>query len=320
MQIRPYQEDDWQHVARLFNTVFADRCRTIVDAAERGFVRDMVAEWTDQNPVSQAWVVGDSDAVAGFVSAHAKKGEDGVITTPVCRADDYDTLGLLVETAEAFLRDSGVASVNVTGLSREYGVAFGGTVHTWLLNHGYWSYDHAGLEYVMELDMTQLRMTPAIEEFRRRNEADGYVFEFLRQEHVESLKELAPDWSLGGLSRPFEQNPTRYPFAICRDRDTVVGYCGTCHMPSAYGQSGWSFILLRGIEKKDCPYAGRGIGAVLLAMANEWCRSQGATFQVLVTGVGNRTQRLYRKAGYRYCYVTTKQVSKQLMAEVAGVD
>ena len=27
----------------------------------------------------------------------------------------------------------------------------------------------------------------------------------------------------------------------------------------------------------------------------------------------DRTQRLYRKAGYSYCYVTTKQISKQLI-------
>ena len=103
-----------------------------------------------------------------------------------------------------------------------------------------------------------------------------------------------------------------YAERACRDGDTVVGYCGTCHRPTKYGQSGWSFILLRGIDKPDCPYAGRGIGAVLLAMANDWCRSQGATFQVLVTGVGNRTQRLYRKAGYRYCFVQAKQICREL--------
>jgi len=312
MQIQPYRDDDWREVAELFNTVFANRCRTIVDATTRGLLRGILAEWTKQNPVSKAWVVRESSAIQGFISAHAQGGDDGNITTPVCHGGDADTLGLLVSTAEDYLRVNGVAKVNVVGLSREYGVAFGGPVHTWLLNHGYWNYDHAGLEYVMELDMTQIRMTPALEEFRRRNEAEGYAFEFLRHEHVEGLKQFAPDWSLGGLSLPFEQNPRRYPFAICREGDHVVGYCGTCHLPSEYGQSGWSFILLRDIEKKDCPYAGRGIGAVLLHMANEWCRSQGATFQVLVTGVGNRTQRLYRKAGYRYCFVQAKQIGKTL--------
>ena len=313
MHIHPYTDDDWQQVAKLFNAVFADRCRTIVDATARGLVRDMLVERTEQSPVSQAWVVRDSNAIVGFVSAHAAGGEDGVITTPVCHGADADTLGLLVNTAEAYLRGNGTAKVNVVGLSREYGVAFGGPVHTWLLNHGYSCYDHAGLEYIMELDMGQVRMTPALEGFRQRNEAQGYVFEFLRDEHVESLKQFAPDWSLGGLGLPYEQNPRRYPFAICREGDRVIGYCGTCHRPSEYGQSGWSFILLRDIEKKDCPYAGRGIGAVLLHMANEWCRSQGATFQVLVTGVGNRTQRLYRKAGYRYCFVQAKQIGKELV-------
>ena len=313
MQIRPYIHDDWQQVAKLFNTVFANRCRTIVDATARGFVRDALAGRTEQNPVFQAWVVRDSNAILGFVSAHADGGEDGTITTPVCHGANADTLDLLVDTAEEYLRNSGVAKVNLAGLSREYGVAFGGPLHTWLLNRGYWSYGHADLEYIMELDMGQVRMTPALEEFRRENEAQGYVFEFLRDEHVESLKQFAPDWSLSGLGLPCERNPKRFPFAICREGDRVIGYCGTCHLPSEYGQGGWSFALLRGIEKEDCPHAGRGIGAVLLHMANEWCRSRGATFQILATGVGNRTQRLYRKAGYQYCFVQAKQIGKELV-------
>jgi hypothetical protein len=312
MKVHPYADEYWRDVAELFATTFGSRCKSIVGPTRRGFVRDVLEQWYDRHEMSTAWVAVSGGNITGFISAHVAQDGGGIITTPALAEDSRPAAPVLLETAEAFLRDQSVVHCRVMGLSKEYGVPFGGCLHTFLLNHGYWTRKPGGLEYVMEIDLTKVARSSAIDEYRRKNEREGYTFEFLREEHAASLQEFAPEWSLGGLSEPIASGSDRYPFAVCRRGDIVVGYCGTCHLPNKYGQAGWSFILLRDIELPECPYAGRGIGAVLLHMANKWLGEQGATFQTLVTGVGNLTQRLYRKAGYRYCFVQAKDIDKTL--------
>lgn len=312
MKIHAYTDENWQPVADLFSVSFGSRCRSIAEPTRQGFMRDILQEWMDCHVVSGAWIATDQDTIVGFISAHITEDDKGIITCPVCPEGNPKVLYALLDRSESFLKERSVANANIIGLSKEYGVAFGGDLHIFLLNAGYRSYDSSRLEYVMEIDLTKVTSSPAIDDYCLCNERDGYVFEFLREEHAGSLKEFAPEWSLEGLSKPIANEPIRFPFAICRNGDTVVGYCGTCHSPNKYGQAGWSFILLRGIESAECPYVGRGIGAVLLFMANNWLKGQGAIFQTLVTGIGNRTQRLYRKAGYRYCFVQPHDIYKML--------
>jgi len=187
----------------------------------------------------------------------------------------------------------------------------------WLLNRGYRVVGEHHPEMVMELDVAAFRTPPLVQEFRRRNEEEGLVFEFVREEHVESLKELTwADWMQTGLSRPLADQPGRYPYAICREGDIVVGFCGGCWVDPQAKSGGWSFILLRGwTPERDGRYFRRGIGAVLLAMANEWLRDHGAEYQILATGYENPAQWLYRSAGYRYCMITAPQLQKQLSVD-----
>ena len=166
----------------------------------------------------------------------------------------------------------------------------------------------------MENDLTQFQVAPAVDDLRGKNEADGLVFEFLQADHIESLKEFAPEWAQRQLANPFGAHPVRYPYAVCRDGEAVVGFCGGCHVEPEYGSGGWNYLLLRGYTReRDGQYFGRGIGAVLLGMSNTWLKDHGARFQVIVTGVANPTQRLYRKAGYRYCFVKTVDIQKQFV-------
>jgi hypothetical protein len=313
MMLRLYTDEDWQPAAELFATTFGYRCRSIATPTRQGLMRDLLQEWNTRHPESDAWVAVESGAIVGFISAHLANDGAGIISCPVCHPDGDGVFCELIEMAERFLRERGATNASVAGLSKEYGVAFGTDLHTSLLNNGYETCDVSGIEYVLEIDLGQLSGSPMLQEYRSCNEGEGYVFEFLREEHVGSLKEFAPEWSLRGLEAPFATDPVQFPLAICRKDDTVIGYCGTCRLPNKYGQAGWSFILLRDIEAEECPHAGRGIGAVLLFMANQWLKERGAKFQTLVTGVGNRTQRLYRKAGYRYCFVQAKDIRKSLV-------
>lgn len=193
------------------------------------------------------------------------------------------------------------------GLDRSFDVGFGEPLHLRLLDRGYNSYKWRDTELAMEVDLTRFTTTPLVQEFRRRNEAAGLVFEYLQPQHAGSLRALAPaEWMSAGIAHGA-------PYAICRERDEVIGFCGGCGVNKQQGLGGWSFIYLKGsTEKLDGPYQRRGIGAVMLAMANEWLKSQGARASLLFTGLGNPTQRLYRNAGYRYCFISAHNVQKHL--------
>jgi hypothetical protein len=75
----------------------------------------------------------------------------------------------------------------------------------------------------------------------------------------------------------FENDPLRYPYAICREGEHLVGFCGGCHVAKQYAMGGWSFILLDGATPRgDGKHLRRGIGTVLLTMANLYLKEQGA--------------------------------------------
>ena len=50
----------------------------------------------------------------------------------------------------------------------------------------------------------------------------------------------------------------------------------------------------------------------MLSMALEWVKAQGARFSIGFTGVDNKAQRLYRKVGCKYCFISAKEVRKRL--------
>ena len=310
MKLRVYEDRDWEQVAALFNRRFAGRYRLLPEATRRGFVRDRLNLRIKDSSASGAWVAENKGTVLGFVSAHVPGSGDGVVTTPVFEHGDSRTGDLLLQTAESFLRENRVENAKVVGVSREYNVGFGEPDHMWLLNRGYTSYNYRegyGLELAIELNLSEFCTTPTVQEFRSTNEAEGFIFEFLQEAHVEGLKKLAfADWMLKGLEAPISRNPTRYPYVICREADHVIGFCGACTVNEKYGSGGFSFILL------ESEYHHRGIGAVMLSMALEWVKAQGARFSIPFTGVDNKTQRLYRKVGYKYCFISAREVRKRL--------
>jgi GNAT superfamily N-acetyltransferase len=316
IELRAYQGSDWRKVAALFNDVFASRYRFLCRAVEAGYLRDRLQQMLNDGVAAGAWVAAAGSRIAGFVSAHAGDSPQGAITTPVFGPTDGEAGELLLARAEQFLHERGMESARVVGITREYGIGFGEPLHMWLLNRGYQDCDAEDIEVAMEIDLARLAAEPAVEEFRSRNEADGLIFEFLQQRHVESFKELAhADWMRGGLGTPLPDQPDRRPYAVCRDGDEVIGFCGGCHVEPAYRTGGWAFILLKGWTRQlDGKYYHRGIGAVLLSMANAWLRDRGAEVQVLFTGIENPAQRLYRKAGYRYCFIGARDVRKSLAA------
>jgi GNAT superfamily N-acetyltransferase len=316
VELRSYEHADWRAVADLFNEVFASRYRLLSRAVEAGYLRDRLERMLADGAAARAWVATAGDRAIGFVSAHGGDAREGAVTTPVFRSPHPEAGDLLLTGAEDFLRELGTESARVVGITREYGVGFGEPLHMWLLNRGYQDCDVEGVEVAMEIDLTGLAAAQAVEEFRRRNEADGLIFEFLQDRHVESFQELAEaDWMQGGLSTPCAEEPRRYPYAVCRDGDEVIGFCGGCHVEPRYRTGSWAFILLKGWTRQlDGKYYHRGIGAVLLSMANEWLKANGAELQVLFTGIDNPAQRLYRKAGYRYCFIGARDVRKPLIA------
>lgn len=315
MQLHEYTDSDWQEVAALFNRVFRGRSRLLAPRVAQGLLRQRLQQMVAEASDSHVLVARGDGGIGGFVSAHVRDVEQGVITAPACAEGIGSTSEALLSAAEEFLRDHAIRSAQTTGLTREHGVGFGEPMHMWLLNRGYRAVGEHHPEMVMELDVQAFKTPPLVQEFRRRNEAEGLVFEFLQEEQVESLKELTwADWMQRGLSRPLADQPGHYPYAVCRDGDAVVGFCGGCGADPQTKTGGWSFILLRGwTPERDGRYFRRGVGAVLLAMANEWLREHGVEYQILATGYENPAQWLYRSAGYRYCMITAPQLQKQLI-------
>ena len=312
--IRPYEDADWTSVAALFGRTFATRCRLLREAITAGHAYDCLQRMIGEASASAAWVAEKGNSIEAFVSAHAREAGRAVITTPVLGEVDQGAFDGLLANAEGFLREHGAREAKVEGISREYSVGFGDPIHMRLLGHGYETHGVEGLEVVMELDLTSFATTPTVEGFRRQNEAAGLVFEFLHTKHAGSLEEIAEaEWMRAGLTTRLEEDPERHPYAVCRNGDVIVGFCGGCHVEKRYGMGGWAFILLRGwTAERRGEYFGRGIGAVLLSMANEWLKAQDATFQIIFTGVENPAQRLYRSAGYRYCFFSAHDVRKRL--------
>jgi GNAT superfamily N-acetyltransferase len=317
MRMHEYADSDWQEVAALFNRVYRDRSRLLVKRVAQGLLRQRLQQMVGEASHSRAFVASAGGEIGGFVSAHVMDADQGVITAPACADSIGSTAEALLSAAEGFLRDHGIRSAQIGGLTREHGVGFGEPMHMWLLNRGYRVVGEHDPEVVMELDVGAFSTPPLVQEFRRRNEDEGLVFEFVREEHIASLRELTwADWMQTGFSRHLADQPDRYPYAVCRDGDIVVGFCGDCWGDPETKGGGWAFILLRGwTPERDGRYFRRGIGAVLLAMADEWLRDHGAEYQILATGHGNPAQRLYRSAGYRYCMVTAPQLQKQLAAD-----
>ena len=317
MQLREYADSDWQEVAALFNRVYRQRSRLLPSRVAQGLLREGLRQMVEMARASRALLARAEGGGFGFVSAHVLDTGEGVVTVPACEDGLDRSAAVLLEAAEEFLRSHRAPHARIAGLTREHGVGFGEPLHMWLLNRGYQAVGEHHPEMVMELDVQAFRTTPLVQEFRQRNEAEGLVFEFLQERHIESLKELTwADWMQRGLSRPLADQPGRYPYAICRDADTVVGLCGGCWADPETKTGGWSFISLRGwTAKRDGQYFRRGIGAVLLAMANEWLREHGVEYQILATGYENPAQSLYRNAGYRYCMITAPQLQKQLIVD-----
>ena len=310
MQIREYETDHWRTIAELFNACFAGRYRAMPSAMSKGAIRDMLADKIHEATSSAAWVAVEDDSICGFVSAHARGKEQGIVTTPVFPLDDTKTGEALLQIAEVFLRKNGAQSARVEGVGREYNVGFGETLHLWLLERGYTSYHYRekqGVDLIMELDFDEFSVPDSIVEMRRRSEGEGFVFELMRERDVQGFRKLAwGDWMLYGLEAPLNTEPTRYPYIICRKNETVVGFCGGLSFDVQHGTGGFSFIT------REEDYRGRGIGAVMLSMALAWLKGKGVKVQVLSTGLDNPAQKLYLKVGFRYSFVSTTTISRQL--------
>lgn len=310
MQIQIYDENDWQSVSEIFISRFSDRYRALHVSMSRGLFRDMLAELIDEAVSSAAWVALKEKKIIGFVSAHIGESGRGIITNPAFDLTDIETGDALLQTAEKFLLEKGITTAVIDGVDREYKVGFGQTEHLWLLDRGYTSYcyrEDPGLELYMELDFNQFRITPSIAAYRQKNEKDGFVFEFLQEKHVEGLKRLAwANWMLSGLKEPLKSEPSRYPYIICRQKESVVGFCGSLVVDEQYGRGGFHFIM------RDESYRHRRIGAVMLSMALKWLKESKQKVQVLSTTLENPAQKLYQEVGFRYSFVSAREVGKQL--------
>ncbi len=300
MTLRTYRDNDWQAVAELLNSVFSHLPPPIRQAAQVGYIRDGLLERTDGATVSKAWVSEQHKVVRGFISAHVDRSRRGIVTTPVCQDILSDTGQELLNAAEGFLRESGAASAHFDGVCREYRVPIGGPIHMHLLNRGY---DNLSTQVALMMWLDLARVPdPSVVGTPRRNESEGLIFEFLTPRYGDSLKELGHGWALG----PGEARSEEYPCAICRDGDTVIGFCGRCSIRKRYSPGctigEWTFVFVKE-ELGDEKYRRRGIGSALVHMANQWLRDNGATYHLLATDIDNPAMKIYRQAGYKCLYL-----------------
>jgi len=146
MDIHPYTDAHWRGVADLFASAFGSRCTLIAEPTRRGYLCDVWAQWCAWHDRSLAWVATDGGEVSGVISAHVVPEGEGIVTAPACAAGGEGAIPLLIEAAEAYLCDQGVVQASVKGLSKAYGVPFGGRLHTRVfLCHGRYSRCSASL-------------------------------------------------------------------------------------------------------------------------------------------------------------------------------
>jgi hypothetical protein len=305
MKLCKFSDACFDEVVKLFSRVFQERYRYLPEAVRLGFLHQRLGQLPKVN--AAAWVLKEGDAVAGFVSAHVEDAGHGVITTPVVDSSVSGGVETLLEVAEKFLAVQNVREIGINAIAREYGVGLGDSVYMQLLNRGYEAGEFGESEVAMEIDLTHFQMSPVVEAYKRKNEQAGLTFELLRQDDAESLTQIAPaKWMLAGLANKIPGDSVRYPYIICRQGKNVIGFCVGCEVRPA-GIGSWSFIYLDGwTPERNGQYYHRGIGAVMMSLANHWLKERGARVQVLFTGITNPAQRLYFKNGYRFCFVSVR--------------
>lgn len=129
---------------------------------------------------------------------------------------------------------------------------------------------------------------------------EPYDFKVIVEELTSGDREpVAALWALVGLTRPWNDPLVDFDRALSGATSTVLGLRDQSHvigtaMVGHDGHRGWVYYLAVDPQRQ-----GQGLGALLMAVAEEWLRDNGAVkIQVMVRHSNERVVSFYESRGY----------------------